>query len=98
MSEKEIIEKEKEETEKRLNNLRNVMDEMTIAKINTYFTDVSDHSHLNALYSFCCRNLSIDRYFSDVENKLYTLKEKLEQEHDAQMEIYERLKVMLIRL
>lgn len=95
LSDKEIIEKEKEETEKRLNNLRNVMDEMTIAKINTYFTDVSDHSHLNALYSFCCRNLSIDRYFSDVENKLYTLKEKLEQEHDAQMEIYERLKLEL---
>ena len=95
LSEKETIEKEKEETEKRLNNLRNVMDEMTIAKINTYFTDVSDHSHLNVLYSFCCRNLSVDRYFSDVENKLYTLKEKLEQEHDAQMEIYERLKLEL---
>ena len=75
--------------DERLKKLRAVMDEMTRTKINTYFTDVSDHSHLNALYAFCCRNLSIDHYFADVENKLYNLKETLEQAHDQQMEIYE---------
>jgi hypothetical protein len=66
-------------------------------KINTYFTDVSDHSHLNALYSFCCRNLSIDRYFADVDNKLATLKETLEQLHDEQMETYKRAEGKIVK-
>ena len=76
--------------ESRLEHLRKLMRKMSKTKINTYFTDVSDHSHLNALYSFCCKNLSVDRYFADVDNKLATLKETLEQLHDEQMEAYKR--------
>jgi cation transport ATPase len=71
--------------ESRLEHLRQLMRKMSKTKINTYFTDVSDHSHLNALYSFCCRNLAIDRYFADVDNKLATLKETLEQLHDEKI-------------
>ena len=83
--------------ESRLEHLRQLMRKMSKTKINTYFTDVSDHSHLNALYSFCCRNLSIDRYFADVDNKLATLKETLEQLHDEQMETYKRAEGKIVK-
>lgn len=76
--------------DERLHNLRSIMREMSRTKINTFVTDVSDHSLLNGIYRMCCRNLSIERYFADVDNKLYTLKETLEQFHDEQMERYER--------
>ena len=69
-----------------LANLRELMKEMSKTKINTYFTDVSDHSHLNAFYTLACNNLAINRYFTDVESKLNTLKETLEQLHDEKME------------
>jgi hypothetical protein len=74
----------------RLVHLRLLMRKMSKTKINTYFTDVSDHSHLNALYEICCRNFSVDRYFADVDSKLATLKETLEQLHDEQMEAYKK--------
>ena len=83
--------------ESRLEHLRQLMRKMSKTKINTYFTDVSDHSHLNALYSFCCRNLAIDRYFTDVDNKLATLKETLEQLHDEQMETYKRTESKIVK-
>ena len=79
-----------EDLDSRLVHLRLLMRKMSKTKINTYFTDVSDHSHLNALYEICCRNLSVDRYFADVDNKLATLKETLEQLHDEQMEAYKK--------
>lgn len=72
-------------TDEQLKNLRKLMIEMSKTKINTYFTDVSDHSHLNALYYFCCTNFTVDRYFVDVDNKLAILKETLEQLHDEKM-------------
>lgn len=81
----------------RMNNLRELTRKMSKTKINTYFTDVSDHSHLNALYSFCCRNLCIDKYFLDVDNKLSSLKETLEQLHDEQMEINDKLQNWLLK-
>ena len=74
-------------TDEQLKNLRELMIDMSKTKINTYFTDVSDHSHLNALYQFCCANLAVDRYFVDVDNKLATLKETLEQLHDEKMRL-----------
>ena len=74
----------------RLKNLRQLMEKMSKTKINTYFPDVSDHSHLNAIYQFCSNNLAVNKYFIDVDNKLSTLKETLEQLHDEQMEAYKR--------
>lgn len=74
-----------DDLDSRLLHLRELTRKMSKTKINTYFTDVSDHSHLNALYLFCCINLSINRYFVDVDNKLATLKETLEQLHDEKM-------------
>ncbi len=81
----------------RMHNLRELTRKMSKTKINTYFTDVSDHSHLNALYSFCCRNLCVDKYFLDVDNKLSSLKETLEQLHDEQMEINDKLQNWLLK-
>lgn len=86
-----------EDLDSRLKHLRQVMRKMSKTKINTYFTDVSDHSHLNAFYSFCCRNLSVDRYFADVDSKLATLKETLEQLHNEQMEAYDKLQNNILK-
>ena len=74
----------------RLKNLRQLTEKMSKTKINTYFPDVSDHSHLNAIYQFCSNNLAVNKYFIDVDNKLSTLKETLEQLHDEQMEAYKK--------
>ena len=40
----------------------------------------------NSFYLLTCNNLAINRYFADVESKLNTLKETLEQLHDEKME------------
>lgn len=45
----------------------------------------------NSFYLLTCNNLAINRYFADVESKLNTLKETLEQLHDEKME---RIKMM----
>lgn len=81
----------------RMDRLRQLTRKMSKTKINTYFTDVSDHSHLNALYLFCCQNLSVDRYFADVDNKLATLKETLEQLHDEQTELFDKQQNMILK-
>ena len=59
-------------------NLREFVTLMTKNKINTYFTDVSTHTHHNLFYSLCCQNLSIKAISETVEQKIFALKEHLD--------------------
>ncbi len=66
--------------------LRNLIKRMTQNEINTYFVDISDHTHHNKFYRLCSRNLLIKEYFTDVQRKTRTLKEYLSQLMDQQNE------------
>ena len=65
-------------TEESREKLREFLTRMTKNKINTYFTDVSTHTHPNLFYSLCCQNLSIKEYSKNAEQKIYALKEHLD--------------------
>ncbi len=66
--------------------LRNLIKRMAQNEINTYFVDISDHTHHNKFYRLCSRNLLIKEYFTDVQRKTRTLKEYLSQLMDQQNE------------
>ena len=55
-------------------------------EINTYFVDISDHTHHNKFYKLCSRNLMIKEYFTDLLRKTRTLKEYLYQLMDQRNE------------
>lgn len=66
--------------------LRILIKRMTQNEINTYFVDISDHTHHNKFYRLCSRNLQIEEYFTDVRRKTRTLKEYLSQLMDQRNE------------
>ena len=66
--------------------LRSLIKRMTQNEINTYFVDISDHTHHNKFYRLCSRNLQIEEYFTDVRRKTRTLKEYLSQLMDQRNE------------
>lgn len=66
--------------------LRRLIKRMAQNEINTYFVDISDHTHHNKFYKLCSRNLMIKEYFTDVQRKTRTLKEYLSQLTDQRNE------------
>lgn len=66
--------------------LRRLIKRMAQNEINTFFVDISDHTHHNKFYKLCSRNLMIKEYFTDVQRKTRTLKEYLSQLTDQRNE------------
>ena len=68
--------------DERIQELDELSRKMIQNKVNTFFTDVSNHSHHNAFYYLCSRNLAIENYQKDIDSKLKLL-------HDKMMEAYQ---------
>lgn len=68
--------------DERIQELDELSRKMIQNKVNTFFTDVSNHSHHNAFYYLCSRNLAIENYQKDIDGKLKLL-------HDKMMEAYQ---------
>ena len=68
--------------DERIRELDELSRKMIQNKVNTFFTDVSNHSHHNAFYHLCSRNLAIENYQKDIDSKLKLL-------HDKMMEAYQ---------
>jgi hypothetical protein len=76
----------KDNTPQKREQLRRLIKRMAQNEINTYFVDISDHTHHNKFYKLCSRNLMIKEYFTDVQRKTRTLKEYLSQLTDQRNE------------
>ena len=66
-----------ENTSDKRTELRQLINQITLNKVNTHFADVSDHIQHNQFYALCCTNLMIAQHFDDVSKKLEMLKEYL---------------------
>lgn len=59
---------------------------LSTVKVNTYFTDVSDHTQHNQFYAFCVRNLHVQEHFQEIDDKMNVLTaaiERREQEDEG---------------
>ena len=66
--------------------LRQFVRRLAEIKVNTYFTDVSDHTQHNRFYRFCCKQLCIADYFREIDEKMQALNEYLKQLADRKKE------------
>ena len=66
--------------------LRNLSDQLTRIKVNTYFSDISDYQQHNDFYQFCIEGLGVKRLFASMDHKMETLANCLEQKADKNSE------------
>lgn len=74
------------------NSLGKIVSRLAKMKINTYFTNISDHTQHNTFYRFCSNNLSIREHLNEVDEKIEDLNIMLQEQIDgAEKERSERL-------
>jgi hypothetical protein len=65
------------------NSLRKLVSKLSKMKINSYFTDISDHTQHNTFYRFCSDRLMVKKYLDEVKDKIdgidLILREQIEQ-------------------
>ena len=54
-------------------NLGRIITKLSIMKIKSYFTNISDHTQHNLFYRFCANNLSIEQHFGEIREKVNDL-------------------------
>jgi hypothetical protein len=71
------------------NNLGQILSKLSIMKIKSYFTEISDYTQHNSFYRFCANKLSIRQYFDEIREKVNDLtvilqEKELQQEKEIQ--------------
>lgn len=87
---------ESKRVNKSLKQLRTYMECIAKIKVNTYFSSISDYTQHNEFYKFCCNNLSVEKLFNELSQKMETLNEYMELLSDVKKEnIQEELTVIV---
>lgn len=66
-----------------LDKLQKLERDLSMVKVNTYFSDVSDYTQHNQFYQFCCHNLKIKQQFDEIDNKMHILQTVIKQKVDS---------------
>lgn len=64
--------------------LPDLVERLSEMKVNTYFTDISDYTHLNTFYRLCGERLSIPAYIESSDHKLKNLISILDRKREAE--------------
>lgn len=77
---KELMQIDLDVSYKSKNNLKAIVARLSKMKINTYFTDISDHSQHNVFYHFCANKLKIKEHLNEVSSKIRDLEAILQEQ------------------
>lgn len=81
-----------------LKHLRGFYRKLNEIKVNTYFTDISEFSHQNKFYQFCSRQLGIQRFFIEIDQKMQSLNDDLIQLSNFKKEKSQRILAYIVAI